>query len=420
MKTKHTLSSVAAFALALLSTAAGDWTQFRGPSAQGHSDARKLPLEWSDTKNVTWKVPIPGHGWSSPLLTGGKLFLTTAVPERPGSTTSDQSLRVVCLNAQTGKILWNTEVFHQDSATAPKIHKKNSHASPTPIIEDGKLYAHFGHQGTACLNLFGKVIWKTRELKYAPLHGGGGSPLIYRNLLIFSCDASINPFVVALDKRTGKVKWKTPRNVQVNRKFSFSTPLLLEVGGKTQLISPGSGAVCAYDPDNGKEIWRVRYGQGYSVVPRPVAGHGLVFVSSGYDRATLYAIKVDAATRGDVTDSNVVWQTSKRAPKNPSPLLIGDELYIVADTGTASCLDAKTGEEHWVERVGGGMSSSPVYADGRIYIQDEQGQGTVIEASKKFKVLAKNKVEGRTFATYALDDGVIFIRSEKSLYRIEG
>lgn len=401
------------------SLCAEEWTQFRGPNGDGHTSAKNLPLTWSNTKNVSWKVPIPGHGWSSPLLLNGKIYLTTAVAKNPASESSDRSLRAMCLNAQNGQTLWDIEVFQQDGATTPKIHKKNSHATPTPIIEDGKIYIHFAHEGTACLDLFGKIIWKNRDLSYTPLHGGGGSPVIYKNKLIFHADAVQDPVIYALNKKTGKVEWTTKRSTEAKRKFSFSTPILIDVKGQTQLISPHSGAVCAYDPDNGKEIWRVNYGEGYSVVPRPVYGHGMVFVCTGYDSANLLAIRVDG--KGDVTDTHVAWELSKRIPLNPSPLLIGDELYIVADSGTATCLDAKTGKDHWNERVGSGSSASPLYdsVKGRIYFQDEQGTCTVIAAGKEFKQLAENELEPRIFANFAPTDGALFIRTEKSLYRIE-
>jgi outer membrane protein assembly factor BamB len=400
-------------ALPILSPAA-DWPQFRGPDGQGNSAAKNLPVEWSETKNVTWKTPLPGLGWSSPVLVNGKIILTTAVPEGGGL-----SLRVLCVNAQSGKILWSTGVFTEEEGKAPAIHNKNSHASPTVVVDDGKVYAHFGHMGTACLDLFGKIVWEQNDLPYRPVHGGGGSPVIHKDLLIFNCDGAEEPFVAARNKKTGRLVWKTPRNTEVTKKFSFSTPLVIEVGGKAQIVSPGSGAVVAYEPETGKEIWRAGYGEGYSVIPRPVAGHGMIFVSSGYDRPIAYGIKVDAESKGDVTDSHIVWEISKRAPNSPSMLLVGEELYFVSDSGTASCVDAKTGEIHWSERVGGQTSASPTYADGKIYFLDEQGNGTVVAPGKEFKELGKNQVEGRTFASFAVDDGVIFLRNEAALFRIE-
>ncbi len=411
MKSLLLAALVLSFALA---SPAADWPQFRGPGGQGISSAKNLPVEWSEDKNVTWKVPVPGLGWSSPVLVNGKIILTTAVPEK-----ADHSLRVLCLNAQDGKLLWSTEVFVERGGTAPAIHNKNSHASPTVFVDDGKIYAHFGHMGTACLDLFGKVVWKKSDLEYSPVHGGGGSPVVHRDLLIFNCDGADGPFVAARDKKSGRIVWKTARNTEVTKKFSFSTPLIIEVEGKAQVISPGSGAVVAYEPETGKEIWRVDYDEGYSVVPRPVAGNGMIFVSSGYDRPIVYGIRVDGESKGDVTDSHVAWEISKRAPNNPSLLLIAEEIYFVSDSGTATCADAKTGEIHWSERVGGQTSASPTYADGKIYFLDEQGNGTVVAAGKEFRELGKYQVEGRTFASFAVDDGVIFLRNEGALYRIE-
>src|SRR5262249_14077340 len=262
----------------------------------------------------------------------------------------DHSLRALCLDAQSGKILWQEEVFHQDGRTAPAIHGKNSHASPTPIVHDGKLYVHFGHQGTACLDLAGRILWRNTELRFLPAHGNGGSPVVVDDKLIFSCDGREEAFVAALDRNTGKVAWKTPRGLDVPKKFSFGTPLVISMHGKQQVIVPGSGAVMAYDPATGREIWRVTY-PGYSLIPRPVYGHGLVFVNTGYESPTFLAIRPDG--EGDITQRHVVWRTRQNAPHTPSPLLVGDELYLVSDDGVASCLNAKTGKVHWKERLGG-------------------------------------------------------------------
>src|SRR5215831_17203486 len=235
-----------------------DWPEFRGPTGQGHAAAKDLPVEWGKDKNVAWTAPIPGLGWSSPVVVAGRVYLTTAVPVKEGNK-GDQSLRAICLDANSGKILWQKEVFHQDGRTAPPIQSKNSHASPTPLVHDGKLYVHFGHQGTACLDLTGKVLWRNTELKYKPVHGNGGTPVVAGDKLIFSCDGGDEAYVAGLDRSTGKVAWKTPRDVTVPKMFSFSTPLVVAVDGKEQVISPGSGAVMAYDPATGREIWRVSY-----------------------------------------------------------------------------------------------------------------------------------------------------------------
>lgn len=393
---------------------AEDWTQFRGSGSQGLSQATELPLHWSADRNVRWKQPIAGKGWSSPILLAGRLYLTTAVPLSQEAAPA-LSLRTLCLEAESGKTVWDVEVFRQAAGT--KIHTKNSHASPTPITDGKRLFVHFGTNGTACLDLDGKVIWTNRELKYSPVHGSGGSPVLWDDLVIVSCDGGDVQFVVALDQRDGKIRWKTPRETDPSKGFSFSTPLLIEAAGRKQLISAGSDAVFAYNPADGKVLWQVRYKDGYSVVPRPVFGNGLVYVCTGYNTPSLLAIRPDGL--GDVTDSHVVWRYSKAVPKNPSPLLVGEELYIVSDIGIATCLDANSGDEIWQSRLGGDFSASPVYAAGRIYLQSEKGEGIVLKAGRKFEELARNPLEERTLASYALADKALFIRSEGHLVRIE-
>lgn len=405
---KRTFHLASLLAATFTVSAATDWPQFRGPDGDGHSPAKNLPLTWDATKNVAWKTEIPGKGWSSPALHKGRLYLTAA--EEVGS---DLSLRALCHDATTGKPLWATEVF----LTPPvKHHAKNSQASPTAIVDGDRVYVHFGHYGTACLDLAGKVIWKQSELKYSPVHGNGGSPILAGNALIFSCDGGSDPFVVALDKASGKVLWKVKRATTAKRNFSFSTPTLISVKGQQQLITPGSGVVCALDPKTGAELWRCRYGEGYSVIPKPVFGHGMIFVSSGYDKPVLHAIRADG--KGDVTDTHIAWKLEKGAPHTPSPLLVGNELYVVSDAGIASCLDAKTGQVHWSERVGGNYSASPLLADGKIYLQNETGTGVVLKPGKTFERLAENALGEKTLASYAVTDGALFIRSEKHLYRI--
>lgn len=395
---------------------AADWYRFRGPNGNGHAAAIGLPVRWSSTKNVTWKQVVPGEGWSSPVVANGRIYLTAAVPLSQSSK-PDYSLRLLVLDAKSGKELNSVEVFLQDGKTAPRIHKKNSHASPTPVLEGDRVYVHFGHQGTACLTQAGEMVWKNRDLTYSPVHGNGGSPVIVRDALIFSCDGGSDPFVVALNKNDGEVLWKTPRETDASKRFSFSTPLVIEIGGKTQVVSPGSGAVCAFDPVSGNELWRVDYGEGYSVIPKPVFAHGLVFVCSGYNRPVLFAIRPGG--QGDVTDTHVVWKTDKQVPHTPSLLVVEAELYMVSDRGIASCLDARTGREHWQERIGGNYSASPVYSAGKVYLQSEEGNTTVVEAGTRFKEVATSKLGERTLASYAVVDSAFLIRSDQHLYRIE-
>jgi outer membrane protein assembly factor BamB len=408
------LALTAAVSLAAAGARADNWPEFRGPTGQGVYKGT-LPLEWGPGRNVAWKQAVPGRGWSSPVVWEGRVYLTTAVPVdgAPG----ELSLDALALDARSGKPLWQTAVFRQP-ATAPRIQAKNSHASPTPIVDGRRLYVHFGHQGTACLDLDGKVRWRNTELKYPPVHGNGGSPILAGELLVFSCDGGSDPFVAALERGTGKVRWKVPRGIDAFKSFSFSTPLLIEVNGAKQIVSPGSDAVMAYEPATGKEIWRVGYPGGYSVIPRPVHGHGLVFVCTGYESPRLLAIRPDG--RGDVTATHVAWRARQGVSHTPSLLLDGDELYMVSDAGFASCLDARTGREHWRKRLPGAYSASPLLAGGRVYFQNEAGTGVVVRAGKEYKELARNALDERTLASYAAADGALFIRTDRHLYRIEG
>lgn len=394
--------------------AAGDWPEFRGPTGQGISGATNIPIHWSATNNVVWKIVIPGEGWSSPVLASGRLYLTTATT---ASGAGQPSLRALCVNAGDGRILWDVEVLQPEPGVAQTHHQKNGISSPTPIVRADRLYVHFGHMGTAALDLAGKVLWRQTDLKYPPTHGNGGSPALLGDRLLFSCDGTKDPFVAALDANTGAVLWKTPRNTPAAKQFSFSTPLAIEVDGATQIISAGSGFVGGYDPKDGREIWRARYGEGYSVVTRPVFAHGLLFVSSSYDRPVLYAIK-PAGASGDVTATNVAWSHAKGVPNTPSPAVVGDELYFVSDAGVATCLEARTGKVHWSERLGGGFSASPIVAEGRIYFQNEEGIGYVVKAGKTFDLLATNELAERTLASPAVMDNALFLRSQSHLWRI--
>ncbi len=389
-----------------------DWPRFRGPTRQGLSSATNLPIHWNSTNNVAWKVPLHGKGWSSPVLANGRLYLTTSVAKiaHPG-----QSLHARCLDASTGAKLWSREVFAPEIFTSG--HRKNSQASPTPIVAGDRLYVHFGPLGTACLDLAGGVLWTNRSFSFDTKHGAGGSPSLVGDALIFNCDGKTNPCVVALHKDNGQLLWKFDRPTTARRKYSFSTPLAITVNGKPRVITPGSGMVNALNPETGEEIWRVRYDEGWSVVPCPVFGHGLVFTCSGDDNPpTLLAIRTGG--QGDVTDTHVAWQTTRGVPVTPSPLLVGDELYLVSDSGILSCYDAPTGKLHYQERVCSNTSASPVFADGRIYVQGEQGLGVVLKPGKQLMKLAENPLGERTLASYCVTDNAIYIRGENNLYCI--
>jgi outer membrane protein assembly factor BamB len=388
-----------------------EWPQFRGPGGQGISAAERVPVEWSATSHVAWRVEVPGRGWSSPVLSRGRLYLTSAVGD------SEKTLHAFCLDAADGRVIWDTEIFHPTPANVAAMHPKNSPASGTPVVTADRLFVHFGHMGTAALDLDGKVIWKQSEISYQPVHGTGGSPALVGDALVFSCDGAKDPFVVALDAATGAVRWKTARETPAKKPFSFSTPLALTIGGATQVVIPGSGFVGGYDVKDGREIWRVGYGEGYSVVPRPVYAHGLLFVSSSFDAPVLYAIKPEGAA-GDASATAIAWTNRKGAPHSASTLVLGDEIYFVSDAGVATCADAQTGEVHWSERLGGGFSASPVAAEGRVYFQNEAGMGFVVKAGKTFELLAKNDLGERSLASYAIADGALYIRTETHLWKI--
>jgi outer membrane protein assembly factor BamB len=391
-----------------------DWPEFRGPTGQGVSDETKLPTTWSDKENIAWKIAVPGVAWSSPVIVDGRIYLTTAV--EVGEDEKKEELKFLILDEKTGKLIREQRLFEHPAQV--EIHNKNSHASPTPIVADGVVYVHFGPHGTAALSTDGELIWENTEIKYGPTHGNGGSPALSGDTLVICCDGHDEQFVVGLDRKTGKVRWKTPRDTEPTKGFSFSTPLIITINGQPQAVCPGSDAVFAYEPATGKEIWRVRYDDGYSVVPRPVYAGGLVFVCTGYNKAKLIAI--DPTGTGDVTSTHLKWTLEKGAPHNPSVVASGTELFLVSDGGIASCVDIASGEVNWQERLGGKYSASPLAANGLIYFQDEEGTAIVVKAGKTFEKVAENHFvdDERTFASYAVDQGSLFIRSEHHLFRV--
>jgi outer membrane protein assembly factor BamB len=385
--------------------AAQDWPEFRGPGGQGHSSERGLPLEWSEARNIIWKSAVPGRGWSSPIVSAGRVWLTTAVEDR------GVSLRLLAYDVATGREVVNVEVFHLRSGGA--LHPKNNRASPSPIVEGDRVYVHFGTEGTAALTTDGEVLWKER-FRYESQHGAGSSPVLHGDLLIINCDGGSEAFVVALDKRTGKTRWKTSRRQPSDQ--AYTTPLVIRVGDRDQIVSVGAFRAAAYEPESGKEIWRVSYGDGFSNVPRPVYGHGLVYIATGFFQPAIMAVRPDGS--GDVSKTHVGWTNRRAAPLTPSPLLVGDELYLVTDAGIASCLDARTGDILWQQRLNGTFSASPVFADGRIYFLAEDGVATVLAPGRQYRRLATNTLEGATLASMAIAGGSIYVRSATHLYRI--
>lgn len=406
-------SILLAVVLACTVVQAGDWPQFRGPTGDGLSDAVGLPETWSETEHIRWKTPIPGTGWSSPVILDGQVWMTTSLDK-------GKSLRAVCVDQQSGDVLHNVEVFQVEKPG--EVHQTNSYASPTPVLEAGRVYVHFGTYGTACLDTSsGSVLWRNTDLKLDHEVGPGSSVALHGPLVLLICDGIDTRFVAALDKQTGKIAWKKPRpgelKVGDSSNKAFSTPLVISVKGRDQAIMPSAQRVISYDPKTGKELWQVDY-PGFSNVPRPVYGHGLVFVGTGYMKPELWAIRPDG--EGDVTKSHVVWKVTRQAPANPSPVLHGSELYMLSDQGVATCLDAKTGKENWVQRIGGKYSASLIYADGRIYLCAEDGKTTVFAPNPlKYQQLAVNTLEKGCMASPAIADKALYLRTTTHLYRIE-
>ena len=399
-----------------------DWTSYRGPTDQGHCRSTDLPIRWSEGENVVWKTPIPGKAWSSPVILGDRIWLTNA-PE------DGTQLSVICVNKNSGKILQKKQL--RVVAAPQYCHPFNSYASPSPVIEEGRVYVSFGAPCTACLNSdTGEVIWQRTDFVCNHFRGAGSSPFIYKNLLILHFDGSDHQYIVAMDKQTGNTVWKTDRSVDFrdlesgtgrpNRegdfRKAFSTPVIADVQGKPVLISLGSMALYGYEPLTGKECWRAEAIGSHSGACRPVVGHGLVFSPMGAG-LELWAVRPDG--RGVVTDTHVAWKYKRGVPRRPSVLLVDDLLFMVDDGGVATCVEAKTGKEIWKERLGGSYSASPIYCGGKVYFFDQDGKSTVIEASREYKVIAVNRLGDGFMASPAVSGGALFLRTKSGLYRIE-
>jgi len=389
-----------------------NWPQFRGPAGDGHAEASDPPTTWSETEHIAWKTPVHGRGWSSPVVWGNMIWLTTA-------DTDGKRLYVVGIELDTGRVRFDRKLF--DVEHPQDIHLTNSHASPTPVVEDRRLYVHFGSYGTACLDTDdGSVVWQRRDLPCNHWRGPGSSPIVFEDLLIVHYDGYDYQYVVAFDKRTGRTRWRVDRDIDYQTddgdlKKAFCTPTVITVDGQPQLISPAAKAAIAYDPRSGKEIWRIDY-PNHSATARPIFGRGLVFINSGFSKARLYAVRPNGT--GNVTDTQVAWVAHQGIGSKPSHLLIDDLLYAIHDQGTASCLEADTGEVIWKKRIGGNFSASPVYAGGKIYLLNEEGTTTVIAAGRQWQVMAKNDLDDGCMASPAVVDDSLIIRTKTHLYRV--
>ena len=417
-----------ALALCLATAAVADdapWDQFRGPRGDGTTTEKGLPVQFGEgSKEIVWKTPIPGRAWSSPVVWDKQIWLTNA-PDILGNTKErikldkPMELSAICVDLETGKVIHNRKLFEVSELQI--THPTNSFASPTPFIEAGRVYMHFGSYGTACLDTkTGETIWERRDLECDHFRGPGSSPVVHGDLLYLTFDGYDVQYIAALDKKTGKTVWKKDRGIDYHTtdgdaKKGYSTPAIIEVGGRELLISPFAYATIAYEPKTGDPIWTV-FHKGMNAAGRPLFGNGLLYINTADGPNPLVAVNPEG--QGDIT-KNIVWTSSKQIPKRPSQILVGDLLFMMNDTGVASCLDAKSGKEIWSKRIAGTYWSSPLLADGLIYGWSQEGDVPVFKAGREFELIAENKFEDGFTASPAVAGKSLIVRTKTHLYRIE-
>ncbi|MCP4257041.1 MAG: PQQ-binding-like beta-propeller repeat protein [Planctomycetes bacterium] len=408
---------LAAMALISFNSAiAENWPCFRGPTRQGISHEKNIPIQWSQNSNIVWKTPIPGESWSSPIVFDDRVFVTTA-------TEGGASYRLLCLDRLTGKVLWNKQVHRQKPGHRQKF---NSYASSTPVT-DGRYIYIVAFDGTlAAVSNKGNVIWTHQEFEYYSEHGLAVSPILYRDLLIVPLDHSSRgpdkrlgwqkpwdkALILAVNKNTGKVQWRGRRGLSC---VAHVTPQILSENGRDHLVSSAGNVVQGFDLDTGRRIWSAA-SSGEGVVPSIVIGDGLIFTTSGFGDSAIRTIRTGG--KGDVTATHIVWESEEDVSKVPSMLYVRPFLFLVTETGVAKCLRAATGEEIWRQRLGGKHSASPIWADGRIYFLSDKGKTTVIRDGDKFEVLAENELNEKCIASPAVSQKQIFIRSENNIFCI--
>jgi outer membrane protein assembly factor BamB len=410
------------------------WPEWRGVSGQGVSKAKELPAEWSETKGIKWKAVLRGRGWSTPVVEGDQIWVTTAIEnaasaeqaeKRLKENTGDQpvtvlesvSLRAICVSLESGEILQDVELLN---VKEPQwVHQLNSYASPSPIVKEGRLYAHFGSFGSACLDTrSGSVLWRNEELHVQHENGPGSTPVLWKDRLMVHFDGSDVQFIVALSTETGKVLWRSERSGEMDprpqQKKAYGTPLLVETASGPVVVSGAADWVYGYAPDSGKELWKVPYGElGFSMSVRPVADAERIYISTSFGKSQVIALKYSG-----LTEPEVLWRNNKNAPKMCSPVLAGGLLYYVDDGGILSCVDALTGEAVYRERLSGKFSASLLLADGRLWVCSREGVTFVVAPGREFKLLAQNSLEGQIMASPIALDGALFIRTDKALYRL--
>jgi outer membrane protein assembly factor BamB len=396
---------------------AQEWTQFRGPNGSGVSKATGLPTTWDEKTNIVWKTPLPGKAWSSPVIWGSQVWLTNAPAD--GTTRS-----AVCIDRDSGKVLKDMNVF--DTPNPSELYTMidfNSHASPSPVIEEGRVYVHFGCAGTACIDTKTfKVLWTRTDLLCNHWRGPGSSPVIFGDLLFLTFDGHDRQYLAALNKNDGKTVWLKDRAIDYRTdngdlKKAYSTPAIVMVEGKPQLVSPSAGGTEAYDPKSGKLLWTVHHRGSMNAAAPPLVGHGRVYVDVAY---TSKFLAIRPTGSGDISDTHVDWTVKRNVPTRPAPILVDDLIYMVSDAAMATCLEAKTGKEVWTRRLGDKFSSSPVYADGRLYcFTQDDGKCYVLAAGREAKVVATNTLDDGCMASPAIAGKALFVRTKKALYRIE-
>ena len=408
-----------------------DWPQFRGPRGDGVSTSTGLPLTWSESENIAWSTPVHGKAWSSPVVFGNRVWLTTA-------TEDGRELSVVSLDLATGRVVLDRRLFTVENPQF--IHKFNSAASPTPVAADGRVYVSFGSPGTACLDAAsGQVLWARRDIECNHYRGAGSSPILHGDLLILNFDGSDHQFVIALDRATGRTVWRRDRSIDFrdlgpdgqpeaegDMRKAFATAHVAELDGRLQLLSQGAKAFYSYDPATGDELWRVEERTSHSGGTRPVVGHGLVFFPTGWSQGQVLAVRPGRV--GEVLDANaaapeghrleVVWRTRRSVPKKPALTLVDDLLFGIDDSGIATCWEATTGKVQWNERIGGNHSASPVVADGRIFFCSEEGETTVVATDRVFRKLAVNTLPDGFMASPAVAGRSLILRTRTRVYRI--
>ncbi|MCX6857660.1 MAG: PQQ-binding-like beta-propeller repeat protein [Verrucomicrobia bacterium] len=425
------------FALLFAATIASaeNWPEWRGAGAQGISAAKALPETWSETSSIRWKKDLPGRGHSTPIVVGDQIWLTTAIEKaatadqakaKLASNTGDQpltvldsvSLRVVCVDKNTGVILTDLEVLN---VKEPQwAHTLNSYASPSPLIFSGRLYAHFGSFGTICMDTTTQaILWKNEELHIMHENGPGSTAILHGKHLIAHFDGSDQQFIAAFDIDTGKVAWKKDRSGTMDprpqQRKAYGTPLIVTMNGQPVVVSSAADWVYGYHPETGKELWKIAYeGLGFSMSTCPVADAERVYISTSFGKSQVIALKY-----AGIKTPEIAWRNAKNAPKMCSPILTNDLLFYIDDGGIVSCIDPKTGEAHYRERLGGKFSASPIVADGKIYFASREGVVTVIATDKTFKILSQNTLDGALMASPIAVDSTLYLRTDKALYRIE-